>query len=133
MKGFVMRSMGFWYDVVLDGAIVKCRMRGKIRLEGIKETNPIAVGDNVSFDLENGEGIIHEILFRKNYIIRQSVKKTGHAHVIAVNIDQAIVMATSILPRISRGFIDRFLVVAEFFRIPQVIIFNKKNLLNKKN
>jgi ribosome biogenesis GTPase / thiamine phosphate phosphatase len=132
MKGLVMRSTGSWYEVVSDGTIVKCRMRGKIRLEGIKETNPIAVGDNVSFDLENGEGIIHEILPRENYIIRQSVKKTGHAHVIAANIDQAIVMATLILPRTSRGFIDRFLVAAESFRIPQVIIFNKKDLLDKE-
>jgi len=128
-----MRSTGSWYDVLADnGTTIQCRVRGKMRLEGIKETNPIAVGDNVSFDLENGEGIIHEILPRKNYIIRQSVKKTGHAHVIAANVDQAIVMATLILPRTSLGFIDRFLVAAESFRIPQVIIFNKRDLLDNK-
>jgi len=133
MKGLVMRSTGSWYDVLLDdGSTIQCRVRGKLRLEGIKETNPIAVGDNVSFDLENGEGVIHEILSRKNYIIRQSVKKTGHAHVIAANVDQAIVMATLILPRTSLGFIDRFLVSAESFRIPQVIIFNKRDLLDTR-
>jgi len=114
------------------GETIQCRVRGKLRLEGIKETNPIAVGDHVAFDLENGEGIIHEILPRKNYIIRQSVKKTGHAHVIAANVDQAIVMATLILPRTSVGFIDRFLVSAESFRIPQVILFNKIDLLDDK-
>lgn len=132
MNGLVMRSTGSWYDVLSEGKTIQCRIRGKLRLEGIKETNPIAVGDNVSFDLENGEGIIHEILPRKNYIIRQSVKKTGHAHVIAANVDQAIVMATMILPRTSLGFIDRFLVAAESFRIPQVILFNKKDLLDDK-
>ncbi|HEU5289675.1 MAG TPA: ribosome small subunit-dependent GTPase A [Cyclobacteriaceae bacterium] len=133
MNGLVMRSTGSWYDVLSEaGETIQCRIRGKLRLEGIKETNPIAVGDQVAFDLENGEGIIHEILPRKNYIIRQSVKKTGHIHVIAANIDQAIVMATLILPRTSSGFIDRFLVSAESFRIPQVIIFNKKDLLDDK-
>ena len=133
MNGLVMRSTGSWYDVLLEnGSTIQCRMRGKLRLDGIKETNPIAVGDHVSFDLENNEGIIHEILPRKNYIIRQSVKKTGHAHVIAANVDQAIVMATLILPRTSLGFIDRFLVAAESFRIPQVILFNKKDLMDDK-
>ena len=132
MKGLVMRSTGSWYEVLSDGKIIACRVRGKIRLEGIKETNPIAVGDNVAFDLENNEGIIHEILPRENYIVRQSVKKTGHSHVIAANIDQAMIVATLKLPRTSLGFIDRFLAAAESFRIPQVIIFNKKDLLDEK-
>lgn len=133
MKGRVMRSTGSWYDVLAeDNTIISCRIRGKFRMEGIKETNPIAVGDLVSFDLEKGEGIIHEILPRENYIVRQSVKKTGHAHVIAANIDQAMVVATLMFPRTSVGFIDRFLVAAESFRIPQVIVFNKKDLLDEK-
>jgi len=132
MNGLVMRSTGSWYDVLSEnGNTIQCRVRGKLRLEGIKETNPIAVGDNVSYDLENGEGVIHKILPRENYIVRQSVKKTGHSHVIAANIDQAMVVATLILPRTSLGFIDRFLVAAESFRIPQVIIFNKKDLLDQ--
>jgi ribosome biogenesis GTPase len=131
MSGLVMRSTGSWYDVLLqDGTILPCRMRGKLLLDGIKETNPIAVGDRVAYDLENAEGIIYEILPRENYIVRQSVKKTGHAHVIAANIDQAMIMATLTLPRTSLGFIDRFLVAAESFRIPQVIVFNKKDLLS---
>ena len=134
MKGRVMRSTGSWYDVLAeDNSVVACRIRGKFRMEGIKETNPIAVGDLVVFDLEKGEGIIHEILPRENYIVRQSVKKTGHAHVIAANIDQALVVVTLIFPRTSVGFIDRFLVAAESFRIPQVIVFNKKDLLDEKS
>lgn len=133
MTGLVMRSTGSWYDVLSEeGKNMQCRVRGKLRLEGIKETNPIAVGDHVSFDIENNEGIIHSILPRKNYIVRQSVKKTGHSHVIAANIDQAMLIATLMQPRTSLGFIDRFLVAAESFRIPQIIVFNKKDLLDTK-
>ena len=131
MKGLVLRSTGSWYDVLAeDGTQLSCRMRGKFRMEGIKETNPIAVGDHVLVDVEKGEGVIHEILPRENYIVRQSVKKTGHAHVIAANIDQAMLIATLKQPRTSLGFIDRFLAAAESFRIPQVIVFNKKDLLS---
>jgi ribosome biogenesis GTPase len=134
MKGRVMRSTGSWYDVLMeDGVKLRCRIRGKIRLEGIKETNPVAVGDYVDVEPESNEGIITSILPRTNYIVRQSVKKTGHAHVIAANIDQAMVVATMVMPRTSAGFIDRFLVAAESFRIPQVIVFNKKDLLDNES
>jgi ribosome biogenesis GTPase / thiamine phosphate phosphatase len=132
MKGLVMRSTGSWYDVLTeDNKNINCRVRGKIRLEGIKETNPIAVGDYVLFDIESEGGIIYEIVPRKNYIVRQSVKKTAHAHVIASNIDQAMLIATLMMPRTSLGFIDRFLVAAESFRIPQILVFNKKDLLGE--
>ena len=129
MQGLVTRSTGSFYDVLSEGRKYNCRVRGKIRLEGIKETNPVAVGDHVLFDLENEIGSITEILERKNHILRQSVKKTGHSHVLAANVDQAIMIATLALPRTSLGFIDRFMVSAEAFRIPQIIIFNKKDLL----
>lgn len=131
MQGLVTRSTGSFYDVLAEGRKYNCRVRGKIRLEGIKETNPVAVGDHVVFDLENEIGSITEILERKNHILRQSVKKTGHSHVLAANVDQAVMIATLALPRTSLGFIDRFMVSAEAFRIPQVIIFNKKDLLNE--
>ena len=131
MNGVVMRSTGSWYDVRLDdGRNLPCRIRGKIRLEGIKETNPVSVGDRVSVHLENNEGIIDGILDRENVIIRQSVKKTGHGHVIAANVDQVMLVATLVKPRTSNGFIDRFLVAAESFRIPQILVFNKKDLLH---
>lgn len=131
MKGLVMRSTGSWYDVLADdGKMVACRIRGKFRLDDIKQTNPIAVGDHVSFDPENNEGIITEIHDRENYMVRQSVKKAHQAHIIASNLDQAMIVATLKFPRTSLGFIDRFLVAAESFRIPQVIVFNKKDLLN---
>lgn len=134
MKGLVMRSTGSWYDVrTAEGKTIACRIRGKFRLDDIKETNPIAVGDRVEFTLDNTEGIITGILDRDNYMVRQSIKKSSHAHVIAANIDQAMIVATLKLPRTSLGFIDRFLVAAESFRIPQTIVFNKTDLLSEKD
>lgn len=131
MEGIVLRSTGSFYDVLTgDGAKVICKVRGKIRLEGIRESNPVAVGDRVVFDLEHDVGSITEILSRKNHILRQSVKKTAHAHILAANVDQAFLVVTLALPRTSLGFIDRFLVSAESFRIPQTLIFNKKDLLD---
>jgi ribosome biogenesis GTPase / thiamine phosphate phosphatase len=134
MKGVVLRSTGSFYDVLAeDGKKYNCRMRGKIRLEGIKETNPVAVGDKVIIDMEHEIGSITEILPRENHILRQSVKKTGHSHVLAANVDQALVVVTLHHPRTSVGFIDRFLVTAEAYRIPQVIVFNKKDLLDEES
>ncbi|MEQ9167195.1 MAG: ribosome small subunit-dependent GTPase A [Fulvivirga sp.] len=133
MKGLVIRSTGSWYDVLAeDSKTYACRTRGKLRLSGFKTTNPIAVGDNVEFDLEANEteGLIYAIQNRDNYIIRKSIKNKNQGHIIAANIDQTILVATLTLPRTSLGFIDRFLVSAEAFRIPQIIIFNKSDLLS---
>lgn len=130
MKGLVVRSTGSWYEVRLEtGTVLQCRTRGKIRLEGYKESNPIAVGDYVELDDVSKDGIITSIYKRKNHILRQSVKKTGHASVLAANVDQVLIIATLKQPRTSLGFIDRVMVSAEAFRIPQLIIFNKKDLL----
>ena len=132
MQGIVLRSTGSFYDVLADdGTKVVCRVRGKIRLEGIRESNPVAVGDRVAFQSDHDIGSITEILPRTNHILRQSVKKTGHAHVLAANVDQAFLLVTVALPRTSVGFIDRFLVSAESFGIPQTLVFNKKDLLNE--
>jgi ribosome biogenesis GTPase len=131
MIGVVTRSTGSWYDVLAEGKKYECRIRGKIRLEGIKETNPVAVGDHVRIEIEEGSHAITEILPRKNHMLRQSVKKTGHSSILAANIDQAVLIATLQQPRTSLGFIDRFLVSAESFRIPQVLIFNKIDLLDQ--
>jgi ribosome biogenesis GTPase / thiamine phosphate phosphatase len=133
MKGLVMRSTGSFYDVLgEDGQHYNCRVRGKIRLDDIRETNPVAVGDLVTIDTEHNIGSIVAILPRRNHMLRQSVKKTGHAHALAANIDQLVVIATLAFPRTSLGFIDRALVSAEAFGIPQVVVFNKKDLLNEE-
>ncbi|MEP2670407.1 MAG: ribosome small subunit-dependent GTPase A [Cyclobacteriaceae bacterium] len=132
MKGRVMRSTGLWYNVLGDDSkIYTCRARGKFRLDGIKESNPIAVGDWVIFDHDQKEGHITELLPRDNLIERKSVKKTGHSHVLAANVDQVMLVVTLKQPRTSLGFIDRFLVSAEAYRIPQTIVFNKRDILNK--
>jgi len=134
-KGLVIRSTGSWYEVRddRDGHIWQCRLKGKFKTLGLKVTNPIAVGDIVRFEIEDeneNAGIIYEILPRVNYVVRASVHKTAHAHLIAANVDQAILIATLVFPRTSLGFMDRFLVAIESFRIPGVIIFNKQDLLN---
>ncbi|WP_221390193.1 ribosome small subunit-dependent GTPase A [Dyadobacter sp. NIV53] len=134
-KGLVLRSTGSWYEVrdVRDGHIWQCRLKGKFKNLGLKVTNPLAVGDYVRFEIENETenfGIIHEIVPRTNYVIRSSVHKTAHAHLLAANVDQAILIATLVFPRTSLGFMDRFLVAIESFRIPGIIVFNKQDLLN---
>lgn len=134
MKGRVLRSTGSFYTVLGDdGVRYNCRVRGKIRLEGIKETNPVAVGDFVTIDTDHDQGTITAILDRKNHMLRQAVKKTGHAHVLAANIDQVLVVATMALPRTSTGFIDRVLVSAEAFGIPQILVLNKRDLMTPED
>ena len=131
MKGLVTRSTGLWYEVIGEDEITySCRVKGKMRLEGFKETNPIAVGDNVLFEKESEGGVISEIVERKNHIVRQAIKKSSFSHVLVANVDQVIMIATIKQPRTSLGFIDRFFVSAESFRIPQLLIFNKIDLLN---
>ena len=132
MEGRVIKSTGSWYEVLgQDGKKYNCRLQGKLRLEDIKETNPVALGDRVKLILEKEDASITEILPRTNHILRKSVKKTGHSHVLAANVDQVLLIATLRLPRTSLGFIDRFLVSAESFRIPQILLFNKKDILSQ--
>jgi ribosome biogenesis GTPase len=133
-KGLIIRSTGSWYDIRNeDGHIFQGRLKGKFKIKGLKVTNPIAVGDHVMFEIEDeaeNTAVITDIDPRENYIIRQSVHKTAHGHILAANLDQAVLLATLTLPRTSLGFIDRFLVSAESFRIPTTIVFNKTDILN---
>lgn len=133
-NGLVIRSTGSWYDVRnADGHIYRGRLKGKFKIKGLKVTNPIAVGDHVVFDVEDeaeNTVTITDITPRQNYIIRQSVHKTAQGHILAANLDQAVLLATLTLPRTSLGFIDRFLVSAESFRIPTTVVFNKIDILN---
>lgn len=133
-KGLIIRSTGSWYDIRNeDGHVYQGRLKGKFKIKGLKVTNPIAVGDRVTFEIEDIAAktvIITDIGKRENYIIRQSVHKTAHGHILAANLDQAVLLATLAMPRTSLGFIDRFLVSAESFRIPTTIVFNKIDILN---
>ena len=130
MKGLVIKSTGSWYHVQLeDGTILDCRIKGKFRIKGIKTTNPIAVGDQVSVEIDEESeartGLIYELAERKNYIIRKSINLSKQTQIIASNIDQALLVVTLSKPRTSFGFIDRFLVTAEAYHIPVVLLFNK--------
>ena len=131
-KGLVIKSTGSWYSVEDEtGKLFSCKIKGKFRIKGIKSTNPVAVGDIVHFSVqeqsENGNkiGIITSIDDRKNYIVRRSINLSKQSHIIAANIDQAILIVTLKYPVTTTTFIDRYLASAEAYRIPVLLVFNK--------
>lgn len=136
MKGVVYKSTGSWYHVKLeDGSFIDCRIRGKMKLAKLKVTNPIAVGDVVDLELDpnnEGTGIITSIGPRRNFVMRKSVHKAKQGSLIAANIDRAIIIVTLHHPKTSLGFIDRFLVTTDSFRIPSTIVFNKADILTEQ-
>lgn len=133
MRGLVTKSTGSWYAVrIAHGEEVNARLRGRFKLDDKKITNPIAVGDYVALEMQRDEWVITDIEERTNYIIRQSPRKKHHDHLIASNMDQAVMVATLKQPRTSLGFIDRFLVTLEAYRIPGIILFNKMDLLSEE-
>jgi ribosome small subunit-dependent GTPase A len=128
MRGLVYKSTGSWYTVKEEnsGVFYQCRIKGKMRLKGIKNTNPVAVGDYVAFQQEEGlQGVITAVEERQNYIIRKSVNLSKQTHIIAANIDLAFLVVTLNNPPTSTTFIDRFLVTAEAYSIKTVLLFNK--------
>lgn len=133
IQGTVYKSTGSWYLVKARDNFLECRIKGKIRLKDISTTNPIAVGDQVIFELENdGNGIISDILPRTNYIIRKSVNLSKQHHIIASNIDISVLVVTLNNPTTSQNFIDRFLVSCQAYDIPVIIAFNKIDIYSKK-
>lgn len=131
MKGVIIKSTGSWYSVLaMNGKKIDCRIKGVFRIKGIKNTNPVTVGDRVEFDMDDDKetGVINKIEQRKNYIIRKSINLSKQTHIIASNIDRAFLVVTLALPKTSTGFIDRFLVTAEAYGIPAAIVFNKKDI-----
>lgn len=133
--GRVIKSTGSWYEVRDDaGMVSQCRLRGKIRLDGLRTTNPVAVGDLVNFEKERDKDtcVINKILPRANVIVRKSVNLSKESHIIAANVDQAILVATIAQPRTSTGFIDRFTVTAEAYHIPVIIVFNKCDIYDEE-
>ncbi len=135
MRGLVTKSTGSWYTVLGDdGQRIECRIKGKFRTKGIKTTNPVAVGDWVEYEMEPEQesAVITHLEPRKNYIIRRSVNLSKQAQIIGANLDQAILVVTLASPPTSLGFIDRFLVTAEAYDIPAVLIFNKLDLFSEE-
>ncbi|MEZ4935884.1 MAG: ribosome small subunit-dependent GTPase A [Saprospiraceae bacterium] len=130
IKGTVIKSTGSWYTVRLEnGETCECRIVGKFRLGKLKLTNPIAVGDEVKIIKENdGNGLIKEILPRRNYVVRQSPRRKQNLHLLASNVDQAVVIVTIVSPNLKQGFIDRFLLMTEPYNIPTCIVFNKADI-----
>src|SRR6201994_1635891 len=133
MQGLITKSTGSWYQVQTpNGQVIDCRIKGKFRTKGIVTTNPIAVGDVVDFEMEPEQenGVITNLHPRKNYIIRKSINLSRQAQIIAANLDQAFLVVTLASPRTSLGFIDRFLVTAEAYHIPAILVFNKLDLFS---
>ena len=135
MKGLVVKNTGSWYTVRTDdGQLVDCKIKGNFRLKGIRSTNPVAVGDRVTITPPSGGGqegaFITEIEDRRNYIIRKSQNLSKQSHIIAANVDQALLVVTVNRPQTSTTFIDRFLASAEAYRVPVHLVFNKTDLLS---
>ena len=136
MRGLVYKSTGSWYSVkTQDNKQFDCRIKGKFRLDGIKSTNPIAVGDYVDFEVEKNSdvetGVIHNICERKNYVLRKSVNLSKQTHILASNIDVVFLIITISSPVTSTNFIDRFLLTSNAYSIKTILLFNKIDLLNK--
>ena len=128
MKGLVIKNTGSWYTVRTDDdQLLDCKVKGNFRIKGIKSTNPVAVGDVVTV---NDEGWIVDIDDRRNYIIRKSINLSKQSHIIAANVDQALLIVTVANPETSTTFIDRFLASAEAYRVPVILVFNKTDLLD---
>lgn len=136
MKATVYKSTGSWYTVIAeDGNKYNCRIKGVFKTEGLLSTNPVAVGDVVEIEIEQlneSTATIIAIADRHNYIARSSPHHKKHHHIVASNLDQAILFATLKQPRTSQGFIDRFLVTAEAYHIPAIVAFNKADVYGKK-
>ena len=131
--GLVIRNTGSWYTVKTDdgGQLIDCKIKGNFRLKGIRSTNPVAVGDHVTLVPNNeGTAFITEIADRRNYIIRKASNLSKQSHIIAANVDQAMLVVTVNYPQTSTTFIDRFLASAEAYRIPVILVFNKVDILD---
>jgi ribosome biogenesis GTPase len=133
MRGLVIKNTGSWYTVLTDdGQLIECKIKGNFRLKGIRSTNPVAVGDRVGIVPNNeGTAFITEIEDRRNYIIRKSINLSKQSHILAANVDQAILVVTVVYPQTSTTFIDRFLASAEAYRVPVILVFNKTDLLDE--
>jgi ribosome biogenesis GTPase len=133
LKGLVLKSTGALYSVKSeDNQIISCKIKGKLRILDIKSTNPVSVGDYVEYELiGSNEGVITNILDRKNYLIRKSSNLSKQSHIIAANIDEAFLVVTLAFPETSFEFIDRFLASAEAYRIPVTIVLNKIDIYHE--
>lgn len=133
MEALIIKNTGSWYVArTADGTEIDCKIKGNFRLKGIRSTNPIAVGDRVNISVnDSGTAFITDILPRKNYIIRRASNLSKESHILASNLDQALLIVTLSHPTTSLTFIDRFLATAEAYRVPAIIVINKIDLLTE--
>ena len=125
----VVRATGSWYDVLHDGETVRCRIRGRLRLKGVRSTNPVVVGDEVACEAdEGGDYVIADILPRRNYVIRRASNLSKESHIIAANVDQALLMASLRSPETPTEFVDRLLVTCEAYPVPVTILLSQLDL-----
>ena len=125
----VVRATGSWYDVLHDGTPVRCRIRGKLRLKGVRSTNPVVVGDEVVCEADDGgDYVIADIVPRRNYVIRRASNLSKESHIIAANVDKALLMASLRSPETPTEFVDRFLVTCEAYKVPVTILLSKIDL-----
>ena len=130
IEGLVIRATGSWYEVLNGEERINCRIRGKLRLKGVRSTNPVVVGDIVRCESDqNGEWVIHDIVPRRNYIIRRASNLSKESHIIAANIDRAMIVVTLIEPVTALEFVDRFLITCEAYKVPATILLAKIDLL----
>lgn len=132
MKGLVIKNTGSWYTVKTDdGQLVESKIKGNFRLKGIRSTNPVAVGDHVEIAVnQEGTAFITSIDERRNYIVRKSQNLSKQSHILAANVDQAVLVVTVNYPQTSTIFIDRFLASAEAYSVPVILVFNKTDRLS---
>lgn len=124
--GVVVRATGSWYEVMCGEERVQCRIRGRLRLRGARSTNPVVVGDEVCCEAdETGDYVIADICPRRNYVIRRASNLSKESHIIAANIDQALLMVTLRSPQTATEFVDRFLVTCEAYKVPVMILLSK--------
>lgn len=129
-RGVVISSTGSWYEVETDEGRIRCRIRGRLRLKGVRSTNPVVVGDEVECRAdEQGDWTIVDIAPRRNYVIRRASNLSKESHIIAANIDRALLMVTLFSPTTAREFVDRFLITCEAYKVPVTIILAKADTL----
>ena len=129
LTGTVIKATGVWYDVrTAEGSVCKCRIRGRMRLKGVRSTNPVVVGDTVDIAADGDDFVIEELHPRRNYVIRRASNLSKESHIIAANVDRALLVATLAEPVTAPEFLDRFLVTCEAYRIPVTILLAKSDL-----
>lgn len=129
VEGTVISATGSWYEVATAEEVLRCRIRGRLRLKGVRSTNPVVVGDRVVVEPDGESSVIVEIVPRRNYVIRRASNLSKESHIIAANIDQALIVVTLIEPQTALEFVDRFLITCEAYKVPATILLAKIDLL----